>query len=62
MKLLPQNLSALNENEISKSEYLEKQQLETEFYKGLKKDIELILNKAWDGKQSLNEDETRYFK
>jgi len=47
---------------LKNSEYLDKQQLETDFYKGLKKDIDKILLKAWDGREDLSEDELRRFR
>lgn len=44
------------------TEYLDKQQLETDFYVGLKKDIDKILLKAWEGQQDLSDDEMRRFR
>jgi hypothetical protein len=50
------------QEDTKNSEYLDKQQLETDFYKGLKKDIDSILLKAWDGLAELSEDELRRFR
>lgn len=49
-------------DEQKASEFLDKQQLETDFYIGLKKDIDKILLNAWDGKEDLTEDELRRFR
>lgn len=43
-------------------EFLDKQQLETDFYSGLKKVIDKILLKAWAGESDLTEDELRRFR
>jgi hypothetical protein len=50
------------QEDTKNSEYLDKQQLETDLYKGLKKDIDSILLKAWDGLAELSEDELRRFR
>ena len=43
-------------------QYLDQKSLETDFYKGLKKDIDKTLLKAWEGSQELNQDEFRRFR
>lgn len=53
MRLLPQYIEA-DHDKSKNNEYLDKQQLETEFYKGLKKDIDKILLKAWEGKSEMS--------
>ena len=49
MRLLANTQIGLQQNENVNVEYLDKQQLETDLYKGLKKDIDKILLKAWEG-------------
>ena len=50
-------------NESLGQEYLDAEDLETEFYRGLKQDIDQILLKAWDGdsQNPVSQDELRRF-
>lgn len=64
IKILSKNQFAEQE-EIkadTNNEYLDRNQLETDFYMGLKQEIDQFLLKAWEGKADLTEDELRRFR
>jgi len=45
-----------------KEEFLDKDSLDNEFYTDLKRDIDVILLKAWEGKENFTEEELDRFR
>lgn len=55
-------MTIISRQSEQEQEYLDQKSLETDFYKGLKMDIDKILLKAWDGQKTLDEDELQRFR
>mmetsp|Transcript_2641 Transcript_2641/g.4102 ORF Transcript_2641/g.4102 Transcript_2641/m.4102 type:complete len:86 (+) Transcript_2641:48-305(+) len=56
------NEDLLLEGDKDNKEFLDKESLDSEFYVGLRTDIDTILLKAWDGKDSLSDEELIRFR